>query len=241
MTTSNDKISLAITTYNRCEMTLESFEQVLYDERIDDIVIVDDFSDFEIFNKLAEAIKGMPRVKLIRNLINIDCYANKLRAISICKNDWVIILDSDNIINKAFIDRIYKERLSSGTWTKDFIYAPDFAKPKFDYTRLSGNILTRVNISHTMEFWPEVINLMNTCNYFVNKSEYMRIHDNSINPHTYDTIFHAYNWLNAGNSIKVVPGLEYEHRLHDESHFIVNGHKTGGFAETLITKLKALR
>ena len=42
-------VTLAITTYNRIDMTVKSFAQVLDDPRITEIVIVDDHSTDQIF------------------------------------------------------------------------------------------------------------------------------------------------------------------------------------------------
>ena len=59
------KLSLCITTYNRCDLTLKCFEDVLDDSWVDEIILVDDCSEIEIYNKLADIVKDMPKVKLL--------------------------------------------------------------------------------------------------------------------------------------------------------------------------------
>ena len=74
-----NKISLAITTYNRVEMTIKSFERVLDDERIDDIIIVDDHSLPEMYQKLSAKIDELmnPKIHLVRNEVNLGMSLNK--------------------------------------------------------------------------------------------------------------------------------------------------------------------
>src|SRR4051812_5782833 len=98
------KITLAITTWNRYEMVLESFAQVQADPRIDEIIVLDDHSVDGSYEKL-EANMNWEKVKLYRNDENIDCYRNKCRAVKLATNPWVVLLDSDNIINTDYLDR----------------------------------------------------------------------------------------------------------------------------------------
>jgi hypothetical protein len=49
-------------------------------------------------------------------------------------------------------------------------------------------------------------------------------------------------WLESGKSIYVVPGLEYEHRVHDGSHYQNNVRRTPrGFHQDTENKLKSMR
>lgn len=120
----NEKISLCIPTYNRVDMTLQAFENVYQDERISEIIIVDDASDIVIFTELKEFCELIPKIKLYRNITNQDCYRNKMTALSYASNDWCILLDSDNIIYKDYIDSVYRQN-----WDNNTIYTPSFAKP----------------------------------------------------------------------------------------------------------------
>jgi len=235
-------ISLCITTYNRYELLLQSFAQVLHDERISEIIIVDDYSDIDIFEKVAAAVKYMPRVKLYRNEKNIDCYYNKAKAIRYARNSpytQCILLDSDNMIDSEFIDVLIAAR-GNKVWDKDTIYAPEFAAPQFNYKRFKGLTIQKENVAQYMEA-PFFQILLNTCNYFVNRNEYLLSFDENKNPHTADTIYQNMNWLKAGKKIFVVPGLVYYHRLHDGSHYEINNHRTGKFLEKVVNELKALK
>jgi glycosyltransferase involved in cell wall biosynthesis len=233
-----NKISIAITNYNRTDLLFESIHQVINDDRIDEIVISDDCSDYNSFNSVCDYYREYSKVKIFRNDSNVDCYRNKKEAISNCSNEWVIMLDSDNIITKEYIDRI--ETLSIGGLDRKTIYQPSFAKPHFDFRKYEGYLINRINCGkHIHE--DNFSTMLNAMNYFVNRDEYIRVWDGSVDPVTSDSLFQNYNWLKGGNRIYVVPGLSYEHRVHPGSHYQNNVNRTpSGFHDSIIDKLKKL-
>jgi glycosyltransferase involved in cell wall biosynthesis len=141
-------ISLCITTYNRPDLTIDSFVDVLYDNRISEIIIVDDFSDPKMYTALSVMIEGLregggyqtgyhKKLKLHRNDENIGMSRNKAKAIELASNPWCILFDSDNIIDSSYLDAL-PEYLAPSV-----IYCPDFAKPQFDYRKYSGQTSTQ--------------------------------------------------------------------------------------------------
>lgn len=229
-------ITLSLTNYNRTDLLFESFAQVIDDDRISEIVIVDDHSDMEVFNKVSEYCAPIPKVKLYRNEKNLDCYRNKREAVSHAHNEWVILFDSDNIMTKAYVDAAYKEK-----WVKTLILQPAAAKPNFDFYPFAGNYYSKDNIAAS-DLRGSFQTMLNAMNYFVNRDEFLRVWDGSVDPVTSDSLYQNYNWLKAGNSIYVVPGLEYEHRVHNGSHYQNNVRRTPqGFHDSIIQKLKELK
>jgi glycosyltransferase involved in cell wall biosynthesis len=233
-------ITLCLTNYNRTDLLFESFAQVIDDDRISEIVIVDDHSDMEVFNRVFEYTRSIPKVKLYRNEKNLDCYRNKREAVSKASNEWVIIFDSDNILTKAYVDAIWS--IDPG-WsaTNNIIFQPAAARPHFIFTSYSGLIVDKYNVSLHIEE-SAFSTMLNAMNYCVNRDEFLRVWDGSIDPVTSDSLYQNYNWLKAGNSIYVVPGLEYEHRVHNGSHYQNNVRRTPqGFHESIIQKFKELK
>lgn len=231
-------ISLCITTYNRTDLLYESFNQVLNDDRISEIVIVDDRSTDEVWGTIFWQLNAVPKVKLFRNDKNLDCYKNKREAISKASNEWAIILDSDNIITRDYLDRT--ESLIQSGLNQKTIYQPSFAKPNFNFTHYEGLLVNRHNVG---KYMGEAMfqTMLNAMNYFVHRDEFLKVWDGSVNPVTSDSIFQNYNWLNAGNSIYIVPELHYEHRVHNGSHYQNNVRRTPrGFHENIIQKLKSM-
>jgi glycosyltransferase involved in cell wall biosynthesis len=228
------QLTIAIPSFNRYELTLDSFASVYDDERIAEIVIVDDASDLDLFYTLKAAVSSMKKVRLIRNLTNVDCYKNKYNAISLCLTDYIIILDSDNKIDKSYLDAIYGQQ-----WDAKTIFAPSFAKPTFDYRAFSGLTITKENIN---QWYDEKMfsTMLNTMNFSINRDEYLKVWDGSVNPHTADSIYFNYCWLKNGGSIKVVEGMEYNHLVHSGSHYVNNVSKTGNFYQEVEDKIRQL-
>lgn len=230
-------VSLCLTTYERTDLLYESFRQLINDDRISEIVIVDDASPEEVYQTIAWQTKAFPKVKLYRNETNLDCYRNKRRAVELASNEWVIIGDSDNIFTPQYVNSLF----AMEAWAARTVYQPSFAKPHFDFTKYSGKFIDKTNVAQFMED-STFSTMCNAMNYFVNRDEYLKVWDGSVDPVTSDSIFQNYNWLKSGNSIYVVPGLEYEHRVHEQSHYRLNVRRTErGFHDSIVNKLKQLK
>jgi glycosyltransferase involved in cell wall biosynthesis len=233
------KLSLCIPTYNRPEMTIEAFEKVYTDNRIDEIVIVDDNSRIENFVELTERCEslvdrtGINKLLIHCNAINLGMSRNKARAIELAKNDWCILFDSDNILDTDYMDAFYKFVVKSNgdcpiTYDKEYystIFCPDFAKPDFDYRKYgkfqhdSRGIFYKGNIRRYIS--EDSFNcLMNTCNYIVNKKFYLDTYQYNKEHIASDTIWHNYNHLKANGIFAVVPDMQYFHRVHKDSGFM---------------------
>lgn len=234
-------ISLCITSWNRDSMTFDSFRNVLNDDRISEIVIVDDHSDERIYNNLAFMVNGLSKVHLYRNEINLGCYHNKRRAVELAQNEWVILFDSDNVLSKEYLDAIFK------VWPTDtlriapsnILYQPEWARPHFDFRKFSGSVISKDNVKGYMR-QQHFTTMLNAMNFFVNRDEFLKIPHRDSETWTADSIYFNYLWLKAGNKIYVTPGMQYEHLVHNGSHYKANNHKTGNFykeVENLIMQL----
>lgn len=227
-----EKISLCITTFNRDSMTKASFAQVVDDDRIGEIVIVDDRSKPDIFRRLS---KDLPKkVRLIQNASNIGCYRNKARSVELAKNDWVIVFDSDNTIRQDYINKLYEIE-----WKTDTVYLPSFAKPDFNYRHLVG-VYDRSNISRNL-MKPHVGAMLNTMNYFVHRESYLKHFNSKIEPQSADSILMNYYFLKSGMKLQVVDGLEYDHLIHAGSHFKQYERTSKNIHKNVMTQLMALK
>lgn len=230
------QISIAVPTYNRCDETIDSFVDVYSDARISEIVIVDDFSNVETYNDLKELSDFIKKCRLFRNESNRDCYRNKQTAMSFVSNDWAILFDSDNKLDERYVDLLFQIE----KWDERTIYTPSFASPHFDFRAYSGMEVSNSNVGEFIDK-PMFEVMLNACNYFVNKNEYLKIWDGSIDPVTSDSIYFCLKWLEAGNKIKVVDGLTYTHTVHDGSHYKTNNHRTPvGFHQSILKRLREL-
>lgn len=208
-------LTLAITNYNRYEMLLESFANVIDDKRIDEILIMDDHSEDKYWNKIKDLDKSNPKIKVVRQLFNRGMSENKRDAIACAKNEWVIIFDSDNVIKTNYIDAFFKV-----TPAPHVIYCPSFARPHFDYRKYAENIYFKSSSFQLLLQEVEFSCLLNTCNYVVNRDAYLSVWEENKEMKSTDTIWFNYLWLKAGNAFYVVRGMEYEHRVHKGSGFL---------------------
>lgn len=225
--------SLAITTHNRTQLLFESFAKILEDERIDEIIIVDDCSDIDIFYEISAWLKDIKKIKLFRQAQNRGMGKNKADAISYSSNEWVIIFDSDNIIDSTYLDAIPLNL------NPHIIYCPDFAKPSFDYRKYSGHEINMINLKQYAS--DKVFNmLMNTCNYLVNRDEYLNVYRENIKIKGTDTKWMNYLWLKAGGSFKVLKDCSYFHRVHSGSGFMADVYYNMEMDKELTGLIKAL-
>lgn len=238
----NRKIGIAIPTWNRVDVLIESFSNVLSDKRVEQINICDDASDLEIFKQvksIADVLNSTHnnKITLSRNLTNQDCFRNKMHSLFGVSSDWAILLDSDNVIDTGYIDKLYEFE----QWDEDTIYTPCFAEPNFDFRDYSGILISKENIAEFIDK-PMFEVMLNASNYFIHKDTWLSVWDDSVNPVTSDSIYVCYKWLEAGNKIKVVNGLHYFHRVWSQSHYQNNVSRTPqGFHEDILNKIRQLK
>lgn len=226
-------MTLAITNHNRTSLLFESYSKVIDDSRISEIIIVDDCSDPDIYEQVKAEVSKHPKIKLFRNEINLGMLANKRRAIELSSSELVISFDSDNVIDHRYLDAIPKELHS------DTIYCPSFAEPAFDYRQYEGQTFDKSNTGKLMD--EKMFRcLTNTANYLVNRDAYLKAWEPNPEIKGSDTIFFNYTWLRKGGKLYVVPGMHYQHRMHEGSGWLQHHQYNVKQAEKTIKLIKAL-
>lgn len=217
------KLTLAITTFNRYKLLLESFAGVIDDPRIDEILIMDDCSEIEYWNKIKELPKFNPKIRVIRQLENRGMSVNKRDAVFNSANKWVILFDSDNIIGKDYLDALYTDAFINNEQMSRFIYCPSFAKTQFDYRKFESKIFGIKSLGVKPDLSDAMLNcFFNTCNYVVNKNKYLEVWQENKEMKGSDTIWFNYLWLKSGNYFRVSPDMHYTHRVHPGSGFLTD-------------------
>lgn len=228
-----NRFTLAITTYERLKLTLESFAKVVDDPRIDEIIILDDCSEFNLFMMLAQACGQWAKVKTIRQGQNRGMQQNKADAVAFARNEWVILFDSDNVLTTEYLDSI-PEYMDECT-----IHCPSFARPMFDMRWLEGRIIDREDAKDYADkecfHW-----MINTCNYVVNRDEYAKVYKHDPEQRGTDTAAFALRWLEAGNSFYIMPGAYYDHLVHGGSEFMKHVDYNMAMAKSIMNKIKNL-
>ncbi len=226
-------LTLAITTFNRMEMTLESFSKVVNHPRIDEILILDDGSPQNVVDAIAEATKDVPKIVVMKQAQNRGMMQNKADAVALAKNEWVILFDSDNVLFEQYVNSIPQFLDPS------VIYVPAFAEPNFDMTRLAGKLIDartyQLYVGLECFAW-----FLNVCNYVVNRDRYAKIYEFNNAIKGTDTAYFAYNWLTSGGRFYVMPGAHYKHRVHDGSEFMKDVNYNMQKAEEILQKIKTI-
>jgi glycosyltransferase involved in cell wall biosynthesis len=231
-----EKISIAVTSYNRGEMTGKTARAVLSDPRVEEVLVMDDFSNQDEWVRLLALKQESNKYRVERNEKNVGMSLNKLRAIQSAKSEWVAILDSDNEINSGYIDAMF----AVIPWDPNTIYCPEFAAPNFNYKEFAGLVFDKTNVASYIDR-PLFDCLLNTCNYLVNKEAYAACYVQNNEVKATDTVWFNYNWLSRGNRMMVVPGATYHHLVHSGSGFMEDVNYNMRKAQEMKDKIKSLR
>jgi GT2 family glycosyltransferase len=210
-----NKIGICITTKNRYDFTVASFEQVINDGRVSFITIVDDKSDDESYRQLEQKFKYHPKILLSQNSETLGVYHNKKKAIELSPMKWNILFDSDNVLDEKYIDTIF----ALPDWKENISYCPDWAEPSIDYRHFAGIIITKENAGDYIDE-RNGASLFNTMNGFYNRNYYLKIFDENEVPIAADSILINFLYLMSGGAMFVVEGLRYFHRIHSGSHYL---------------------
>ena len=213
------RISVALTVYNRSTLALEAVRQVATDPRIAEIVVSDDASEPSEYRRLHAILTELgPKVRIHRNDRNRGPLWNKLRAVSLCTSEFAILFDSDNVLDTAYLDCLFR----AAPWPRDCFYCPEYARPRFDLRLFGGVTLDLPLVRRVMLQDPRdrrIDVLLNEGNYLVPVREY----GDAIGPFRdlpvhVDAFAASYLWLRRGGRLHVLKGLAYEHRVHDGSY-----------------------
>lgn len=245
--------SLCIPTMDRFDNFLSKYlVKYLENEYINEIVITDENgNDIE---KIKKTFPDNNKLILIKNEKHLGPFLNKISACSAAKNEWIVLIDSDNfaskkyfITAKTYIEQVIKEQ-------KNIILAPSKANPNFDYSHLSGFIYKKGNFTKNnkieqitkQSFNSSSATLMNTGNYVINKNliynlnlqnEQNNIHKSSACDVIY---FNTMLFEQLDLNMHVVQDLEYEHVVHNGSIYTLTSNNFREFNNLIYNRYNNL-
>lgn len=212
-----EKISLAIPVHDvekRLPYLQATYNYAVNEPRISEIVFSCEPGQLPV--NLAYQLNSSKAVTF-ENKTNQGPFRNKFLAIQRCTSEWVIILDSDNGINESYLDR-----LCAFAWRKETVYQPEALLPTFNLREFSGQAFNKTNVAKYMNIGM-FRTMLNAMNYFVNRDTFIASNEKAFelgfDPVCADSLFINYNLLKNGCSIYVVPGLHYQHLVHNGSYF----------------------
>ena len=182
-----------------------------------EIVILDDGSSEDSFLKTISIITslGSSKIKIYRRDKNLGIMQTKIEAVSLCKNEWVVLLDSDNSICQSYLDSIYRIK----EWRKNTIYSPEFAYPLSNFKKLNKSELNFENLKELFIKNKIMEMFLNCGNFFINKKIFVNTLNKYkfFNTHASDVLLINYVWLSEGNKICLLQKSKYLHRVHKDS------------------------
>jgi glycosyltransferase involved in cell wall biosynthesis len=224
-------ITLAIPFYNTSKYFLDAVKYALDNDFVREIVVNDDCSTEEEYEKLKGIIEELDntKIKLFRNDENLGGFRNKYVTVKNSTSDWIYLLDSDNHLTENTLDVI--ESIENPE--KNICYCPEKlllhnaedgytneADYKFKYDLIESEEAKDGIIKRTKWFdW-----FLNTGNYVFNRETYLNFIEKPFEEkdtqllHA-DVIALSYFWLKCGGSFKVVPNFNYHHRLRSDSYW----------------------
>jgi len=129
------KLTLAITAYNETrrgagEWLQECIAPALEHPGVGEVFVVDDGS-VDWLNTAA-SLPNHPKIRFMHLGQNLSVFGAKIASVCHAHGDWVQLCDSDNVMNKEYLDSLLEAILDVpwNTWI-----CPSFARPVFDYRK----------------------------------------------------------------------------------------------------------
>ena len=222
------KLSLCIPTINRWNKFLkDSIPKYLENPYINEIVICDENGNDVI--DIMTAYPDHPKLILHINDSRLGAHLNKNKVVSLAKNDWIALIDSDNFAPTNEYFGAWAEFIGDGIPDPNFVYCPGksiVAEGYHDlnFTTYSGFALNKHNwkqVHHNPVF--DV--LTNNGNFIVNKQSYLASTDSY-----YKEIMEMNNaWecklktalmLDYGLNFIIVGKMQWYHARHPDSLYM---------------------
>ena len=223
--------SLCIATMDRYDNFLNKYLlDYLENELIYEIVITDENgNDVDKINKNLKDNKDFNKLVLVKNDKRLGPFYNKHKACKLAKNEWIVLMDSDNFADKKYFEIAKDYILKNINNQKNIILAPSKAKPNFDYTNMSGLVYKKGNfiynkiieMNNKKHNNSNIDTLMNTGNYVINKYLIDNLdlsNEDTIGNSPSDVIyFNTLLFEQLDLNLHVVNNMEYSHVVHEGS------------------------
>lgn len=222
-------ITLAIPFYNTSQYFEDAVKLSLNNDLIEEIVVNDDGSSEEEWKKLNDIVDTLntSKIKLFRNEVNLGGFRNKYTAVKNSTCEWVYLLDSDNHPAENTLEVIQ----SIENPNPDICYIPqklllyksdgyrDEVTYDFKYDKIGIDEAQDALLKKTKYIdW-----FLNTGNFVFNRKKYLERlkfgFDNKDEPAYACSIAFSYHWMKNNGFYQVVPGMEYYHRLRNDSYW----------------------
>lgn len=222
VTPREDAISVAIAHYNRGRLAHRPLCNLLNNPLVGEVVFFDDGSAPEELDWLKDFVGSLGLTEKIRiecRERNLGAQATKLDAVAACRNEWVLVLDSDNTAFANYLRELGKIPHRD----PETIYCSPFAFPYFSFQSLAGRRLDFDACTQlTIEGVLRRVFIINDGNYLVHRSNYIERLGRlkTVRSDAADVIMANYLWLSTGGNLQVLERGCYHHRVEDSSFWL---------------------
>lgn len=212
--------SLCIPTMDRFDKFLKTYlEKYLKFNLIDEIIITDETGDD--YNKITKEFNNT-KIKCHVNDNRLGPFLNKINCCKKAKNDWIVLIDSDNFADEDYFINA-KKFIETNNLNKFSILMPSEAFPHLNYKNLNTPISRNSSLNDIID--SKVC--LNTGNYVLNKciiEDINILNEASLIPktHSCDVIFFNTLVLEQFANVKfyIVHDMKYNHEVHDGSIYL---------------------
>ena len=225
-----NKITIGIITYNSADWVIKQLNLNYLDSLgaiVDEIIIQDDCSqDYNILKPYESE-----NIRVFTNKENLSPLLNRVELLKNCKNDWVLLMDSDDSISPI--------SQSGNTWVntvknfnfqdKQTIYSPGFVGHSGFSKILDQKIDFNFFKTHFKDPTYYLQMFGNTVNYLVPRKEYLKISeqiDKTFCHFIGEVLYFNYLWLTNGNYILCKRDFEYNHNIRQDGYTIANWNRS---------------
>ena len=217
------KISLCIPTMKRWSFLKDTLPKYLENPIIDEIVITDETG--EDAEQIATHLKS-PKLKVHVNGTCLGAFLNKRKAVALAINDFVCLMDSDNYAPPSYFEAF--RQYVKGAPDPSTVYCPGRWNPLpgnsgMDFTAFQNVPITDANRKDLFPLGLE--SFFNDGNYIVSKDLYNKAEATGSfkqyesNCLAADVIFQNHLLFQQGATLVIVPGMSYDHAVHEGSYW----------------------
>jgi glycosyltransferase involved in cell wall biosynthesis len=241
----NKFFSVGIPTYNSSKYIPELLKKLTKLNYLKDIVIIDDNSKIEEQSKLEQIIADFQKstklnINYYINDKNLGGFKNKYKVVSLCEQELVYQIDSDNILSNKTI-RFLNNQKNLKKIEKNFIYLPYFVRlfeNKSKYIELRNKKLNLVkreltlnlnDLNNSINNKSNIIQsfsigyLLNIGNPVFHKNDYLRyLKEGNLMDKNFlaaDAIAAIFFWVKNGGEIYLNKNIGHSHRLRNDSYW----------------------
>jgi FkbM family methyltransferase len=213
---SPQKISLCIATMDRWSFLRTALPQYLDMYMIDEIVISDE--NGRDCDEIFKAFGLHPKLRLYSNESQLGAFLNKQKAVSYARNAWVAVIDSDNLAPPSYFSAALRALGDPRVVHMPSRLLAYKSSTEFDHRKFIGRNITQENVA--AGFDGAVETLLQSGNFVCSKSMFMKAtasYGLERQCNGLDALYKSCLLLRAGAILRVTPGMEYYHAVHDGS------------------------